>query len=163
VIMPERNPFHFPDQGSTPTALACAPRTAGPQDAPAPLRAQRVERIEKPWGLEEIVAVVEGRYVGKVLTIEAGKSLSLQHHESKDESLCVETGQVSIEYGHDAEDLRVLTLQPGERVHIRAGLLHRITAVTGSRVLETSTAALGWREDIVRHADAYGRAGTRRP
>jgi len=165
MIMPDRNPFHYPHL--VPTAISLAPAhpgtAAAAHPASAQLRADRVERVEKPWGLEEIVALVEGRYVGKVLTIDAGRSLSLQHHEVKDETLCVETGHISIEYGHDVDDLRVLDLQPGDRLNIRPGLLHRITAVTGSRVLETSTAAPGWREDVVRHADLYGRAGTNRP
>jgi mannose-6-phosphate isomerase-like protein (cupin superfamily) len=124
---------------------------------------EQVERVDKPWGHEEIVALLEGHYVGKVLTIDAGQKLSLQHHVNKDETLCVESGRISVEYGADVDDLRLLTLLPGQRVHVQPLLLHRITAIIDSRVLETSTARLGWREDVVRHSDLYGRAGTSRP
>jgi mannose-6-phosphate isomerase-like protein (cupin superfamily) len=122
-----------------------------------------VERVDKPWGYEEIVAVLEGRYVGKVLTITAGHALSLQHHREKDETLAVQSGQVTVEYGPDAQHLRTVTLQPGQRLLIRAPVVHRITAVSDSRVLETSTAHPGWREDVVRLEDSYGRAGTSSP
>jgi len=36
------------------------------------------EHIDKPWGHEEIFALVEGSYVGKLLFVSAGESLSLQ-------------------------------------------------------------------------------------
>ena len=42
-------------------------------------------RIEKPWGFELIWAVAEA-YVGKILFVKAGESLSLQFHREKDES-----------------------------------------------------------------------------
>ena len=50
-------------------------------DTPAGAR-----RVPKPWGHELIWAHTD-RYVGKVLVIEAGKRLSLQRHEIKDESV----------------------------------------------------------------------------
>ena len=46
---------------------------------------------------------------------------------------------------------------------VRAGVVHRITAVVDSDVLEVSTAWPGWRTDIVRLGDAYGRGGTSTP
>jgi len=52
-------------------------------------------RVEKPWGHEEIWAVTD-RYVGKVLVIEAGKRLSLQKHEVKDESILVVSGRLRL-------------------------------------------------------------------
>ena len=49
-------------------------------------------RVDKPWGHELIWAHTD-RYVGKVLVIEAGKRLSLQRHEVKDESIYVTSGR----------------------------------------------------------------------
>jgi len=42
-------------------------------------------RVEKPWGFELIWAEAED-YVGKILLVRAGHSLSLQFHREKDES-----------------------------------------------------------------------------
>src|SRR3954454_10808414 len=49
-------------------------------------------RIDKPWGWELIWAVAE-QYVGKVLFVKAGESLSLQFHKEKDESWYVLDGR----------------------------------------------------------------------
>ncbi len=41
----------------------------------------------KPWGREEIFAVVEGRFVGKLIHVNAGHSLSCQCHREKEETI----------------------------------------------------------------------------
>jgi mannose-6-phosphate isomerase-like protein (cupin superfamily) len=131
--------------------------------AAEPLDATHVEdvvRVEKPWGHEEIFGVLEGRYVGKLLHIRAGAALSLQKHLVKDETLAVRSGRVVVEHGSDPGRLESLTLEPGQQVLVRAGVVHRITADVDSDVLEVSTAWPGWRTDIVRLGDAYGREGT---
>jgi mannose-6-phosphate isomerase-like protein (cupin superfamily) len=51
--------------------------------------------VNKPWGNEEIFAHTE-RYVGKILSINAGESLSLQYHRRKDETLRVLSGEVEL-------------------------------------------------------------------
>ena len=48
-------------------------------------------RVDKPWGHELIWAHTD-RYVGKIISIAAGKRLSLQYHEQKDESILVIDG-----------------------------------------------------------------------
>ena len=45
-------------------------------------------KVEKPWGYELMWAETE-QYVGKVLFVKAGESLSLQFHREKDESWLV--------------------------------------------------------------------------
>ena len=57
--------------------------------------------VEKPWGHELIWAVTD-RYVGKVLVIEAGRRLSLQRHEIKDESIYVTSGRLRLYLEDDA-------------------------------------------------------------
>ena len=49
------------------------------------------------------------------------------------------------------------------RIHLPPGAVHRISAITDLTFAETSTAAPGWREDVVRLEDKYGRAGTSTP
>lgn len=128
-----------------------------------PPAARRNERVDKPWGHEEIFALVEGSYVGKTLHVSQGESLSLQWHHEKDETIAVIAGQVEIDLGTSEDDLRAVPVAPGEAVHVPPGLLHRVRALSDAVLVEASTAAVGWREDVVRLEDRYGRSGTQAP
>jgi mannose-6-phosphate isomerase len=120
-------------------------------------------RQDKPWGHELIFAAVDGQYAGKVIYVTSGHSLSLQYHQEKDETISVLSGEALIEYGPDGEELTEQRFGPGDTIHLPAGVLHRVTAVTDITFAEASTAAPGWREDVVRLEDRYGRAGTSAP
>jgi mannose-6-phosphate isomerase len=119
-----------------------------------------VRRVEKPWGHEEVFALVEGRYCGKALHVTAGHALSLQYHERKDEVIAVQSGRATLEVGESEDALETVELEPGERVHLPAGVRHRITALTDVVLLEASTPEL---DDVVRLEDRYGREGTSAP
>ena len=121
------------------------------------------EHVRKPWGHEEIFALVEGSYVGKLLFVSAGESLSLQYHHTKDETIALVSGQVEIDLGDSADTLRAVTMSPGDSVHVLPGTLHRLRATQDSVLVEASTADPGWREDVVRLEDRYGRLGTSAP
>jgi len=121
------------------------------------------EHVDKPWGDEEIFALVEGSYIGKLLFVNAGESLSLQYHHSKDETIALVSGQVEIDLGDSADTLRAVSLSAGESVHVLPGMLHRLRAIEDSVLVEASTADPGWREDVVRLEDRYGRLGTTAP
>ena len=121
------------------------------------------ERVDKPWGHEQIFAVVEGRYVGKLLTVTAGESLSLQYHDQKDETIALVSGRAELDLGTAADSLRSVPLEVGTSVHVPPGLLHRLRAIDDSVLVEASTADPGWREDVVRLEDRYGRDGTSAP
>ncbi len=119
-----------------------------------------VRRVDKPWGHEELFALVEGRYCGKAIHVTAGHALSLQYHERKDEVIAVQSGRATLEVGESEDALETVELEPGERVHLPAGVRHRITAVTDVVLLEASTTEL---DDVVRLEDRYGREGTSTP
>ncbi|MDQ1536974.1 MAG: mannose-6-phosphate isomerase [Actinomycetota bacterium] len=121
------------------------------------------EIVDKPWGHEEIFALVEGSYVGKLLFVNAGESLSLQYHDAKDETIALVSGQAEIDLGESVETLRAVSLSAGDSVHVLPGMLHRLRAVEDSVLVEASTADPGWREDVVRLEDRYGRLGTTAP
>lgn len=121
------------------------------------------EQVDKPWGHEEIFALVEGRYVGKLLFVKAGESLSLQYHHAKDETIALVSGQAEIDLGSSEDTLQAASLSPGDSVHVMPGTLHRLRAIEDSVLVEASTADPGWREDIVRLEDRYGRLGTTAP
>jgi mannose-6-phosphate isomerase len=120
-------------------------------------------RQDKPWGHEIIFAAIEGRYVGKIIFVTAGQSLSLQYHLSKDETISVLSGAAIIEYGPAVEALTSQHFGAGDTIHLPPGTVHRITAITDLTFAEASTADPGWREDVVRLEDKYGRTGTTAP
>jgi len=138
---------------------------SSPDDgAPAPrARITRAVDVTKPWGHEAVFADGGHGYVGKLLTVRAGEALSLQLHAEKDETIVVVTGRARLEHGPAADRLTSHLLGPGDVAHLPARVLHRLTALSDLLVAETSTAAPGWREDVVRFADRYGREGTTHP
>jgi mannose-6-phosphate isomerase len=117
-------------------------------------------RVEKPWGWEQIWAHAEA-YVGKVLFVRAGESLSLQFHREKDESWYVESGRAKLELGDTGDAiLNTEVVAAGACFRFRPGTVHRVTALEDTTILEVSTPQL---DDVVRLEDAYGRAGTSEP
>ena len=117
-------------------------------------------RVDKPWGYELIWAHTD-LYVGKVLFVRTGHSLSLQFHREKDESWYVQSGRARLELGdvgQEALDEEIVTA--GACFHFRPGTVHRVTAVEDTTIIEVSTPHL---DDVVRLEDAYGREGTSEP
>jgi len=123
----------------------------------------RAQEQHKPWGYEQIFAAVQGKYVGKIIHVTAGQSLSLQYHEHKEETICLISGEADMQYGALGGELTVRRFGPGDTIHLPAGAVHRVTAISDIVFAEASTAPPGWREDVVRLADAYGRTGTSAP
>jgi len=116
-------------------------------------------KVEKPWGWELVWAEAE-QYVGKLLFVRAGESLSLQYHETKDESWLVREGRATLELGDVDGDLETLEIAPGDAYHFPPRTLHRVTAIEDTLVVEVSTPHLS---DVVRIDDRYGREGTSAP
>ena len=115
--------------------------------------------VPKPWGHELIWALTD-RYCGKILVIEAGKRLSLQHHVMKDESIYVLSGRLRLFLEDDGGTVQVTELGPGEARHVPTGRIHRYEAIDRTELLEVSTPEL---DDVVRLSDDYGREGTSAP
>lgn len=126
-------------------------------------RVYRAPRQDKPWGHEVIFAAEDDRYVGKVIHVREGQSLSLQYHQDKEETLSVLAGRALVEYGAPGGPLQQVTLEDGDAIHLPPLTVHRITAVTSMSFVEASTAGPGWRTDVVRLEDRYGREGTSAP
>lgn len=112
-------------------------------------------RVEKPWG-HELIWARTTRYVGKVIHVRAGHALSLQYHDRKEETLLLWRGRLRFEL-REGDDARSWEMKPGERVHVRPGAVHRMTAIEDCDVFEVSTPEL---DDVVRIEDRYGREGT---
>lgn len=118
-------------------------------------RTRDVHRVPKPWG-HELIFAKTARYVGKILHINQGETLSLQYHNVKEETLFVVRGELKLTIESDG-DRRVLPLREGESFHIPPRLIHRMEAVVDTDVAEVSTPEL---DDVVRLEDRYGREGT---
>ena len=117
-------------------------------------------KVEKPWGYELIWAHTD-EYVGKILFVKAGESLSLQFHREKDEAWLVHAGRAKVELGSVGDAmLKVEVVAPGAAFHFRPGTVHRVTALEDTTIIEASTPHL---DDVVRLEDLYGREGTSEP
>lgn len=116
-------------------------------------------KVEKPWGWELVWAEADD-YVGKLLFVRAGESLSLQYHEVKDESWLVQEGRAKLELGEVGGTLETFEIAPGDAYRFRPRTVHRVTAVEDTLVVEVSTNHL---TDVVRLEDRYGREGTTTP
>lgn len=113
-----------------------------------------VQKVDKPWGYEIIFAHTE-RYAGKILHVDAGQALSLQYHQSKDETLYLLEGEYQLEVEEEGEMVS-RTIRAGESYHITPGTRHRMVAgPQGCDIYEVSTPEL---DDVVRLEDRYGRA-----
>jgi quercetin dioxygenase-like cupin family protein len=103
---------------------------------------------EKPWG-HEIIWALTDKYAGKILSIKGGKRLSLQYHEKKDETVYVLWGKMELQLGENKT-----VLLPGDFRRIKAGQVHRMTAITDVICIEASTPEV---DDVVRLEDDYNR------
>jgi mannose-6-phosphate isomerase len=118
-----------------------------------------VKVVPKPWG-HEVIWAHTGQYVGKVLHIKAGHSLSVQYHNQKDETIHLLSGEM-IYRVKDAEGrLSDVKLKAGESFRNEPLTVHQMEAITDCQVLEASTPHL---DDVVRLTDKYGREGTSAP
>lgn len=113
-----------------------------------------MQRVDKPWGYEIWWAVTD-RYVGKLIHVNQGHSLSLQYHVKKHESMYLISGEAEM-----LIDGEPRAFHPGEAIVIPPPTQHRLTAVTDVDVMEVSTPEL---DDVVRLEDRYGREGTSNP
>jgi len=119
--------------------------------------AQETRKVEKPWG-HELIWAETARYVGKILFVKAGESLSLQFHREKEESWLVQAGRAKLELGSAGDPvLNEEVIAAGAAFHFRPGTVHRVTALEDTTIVEVSTTEL---DDVVRLEDRYGREGT---
>jgi quercetin dioxygenase-like cupin family protein len=112
--------------------------------------------VEKPWGYELIWAHTS-RYVGKILHIKKGESLSYQYHRVKDETIRLLSGRLELEVELEGQRT-TLRFNPGDCLHIVPGMKHRMIGLEDCDVLEVSTPEL---DDVVRLEDRYGRTDTK--
>lgn len=87
----------------------------------------------------------------------------MQKHLQKEQTIVVLASRARVDHGPNETELTSEELGPVEVIHLPAGAVHRVTAITDVVMVEASTAEPGWREDIIRFEDKYGRQGETAP
>lgn len=111
------------------------------------------EKIDKPWGYEELIEKNDF-YVVKRLMMRAGNRCSLQLHNEKRETIVVLQGALSVQIGDSIENLEEVELSFGDTLTLEPRKIHRMSAREDCLYLEASTTQL---DDVVRLSDDYGR------
>ena len=105
--------------------------------------ASYIKKVEKPWGYE-LHWVPEGMpYMGKILHINAGARLSLQVHDTKQESYWLLNGECNLLMENSAGEMEVISMQKGVGYTTHVGQKHRHQAVSDCDVVEVSTPEAG--------------------
>lgn len=112
-----------------------------------------IKNVPKPWGYEVWWALTD-KYVGKILHINKGHSLSYQYHKVKDETIYLHSGAMILEIEKVGNSRETIRLLPGDAIRITPLTRHRMTAAEDCDVLEVSTPEV---DDVVRLEDKYGR------
>lgn len=113
-----------------------------------------VKRVEKPWGYE-LHWVPEGLpYMGKILHINEGKRISLQIHDTKQESWFLVSGRAKVIWENIQGELIETELQPGFGYTCNLGQKHRLAGITDCDIIEVSTPEIG---NTYRLEDDYAR------
>lgn len=102
-----------------------------------------IKRVKKPWGYE-LHFVPEGLpYMGKILHLDAGKRISLQIHNQKQESWFLMSGKAKIIWEDNKGNLIETEIQPGFGYTCQAGQKHRLVGITDCDIIEVSTPEIG--------------------
>ncbi len=99
--------------------------------------------IEKPWGYELHWVPESLPYMGKVLHVNEGKRLSLQIHDTKQESWFLMSGRAKVVWDNNKGELIETELEKGVGYTCMVGQRHRLVGITDCDILEVSTPEAG--------------------
>ncbi len=102
-----------------------------------------VRRVEKPWGYEIIFTSPDLPYTGKIIHVQAGKRLSLQAHDKKQESWILKNGRAKVVWDNDKSELIETELEEGRGFTCAIGQRHRLVGITDCDIFEVSTPEIG--------------------
>ena len=98
-----------------------------------------IKRVEKPWGYELIFTDEGLPYTGKLMHINAGKRLSLQVHDKKQETQILISGKCNSIIENVNGEMETIEMIPQQGYTMMVGQKHRLQAVEDSDVFEVST------------------------
>ncbi len=101
------------------------------------------KRVEKPWGYEVIFTPPTLSYAGKIIHITAGKRLSLQVHDKKQESYFLASGRGGVMLENSSGELEHIELQENQGLTVQIGQKHRLFGITDCAIFEVSTPEIG--------------------
>ena len=101
------------------------------------------KKVEKPWGYEILFTPPTISYAGKIIHIEAGKRLSLQVHDKKQESYTIASGRGGVMLENTNGEMEEIELQPGTGLTVAIGQKHRLFGITDCDIFEVSTPEIG--------------------
>ncbi len=109
-----------------------------------------VQRVEKPWGYEIHWTPSTLPYVGKILHINAGKRLSLQRHDKKQETWFLMNGRAKVVWDNEKGELIETELGAGKGYTCVIVQRHRLVRITDYDVVEASIPEIGLTERLRR-------------
>lgn len=107
----------------------------------------------RPWGTEELLVLVPGKYMLKRLTVKAGNKGGFQYHRLKDECGTIISGEMIIRYDDGSGGIAEKIVKAGDSFHFPPGVVHQEEALTDCVIIEGSTPHFN---DRVRAEGLYG-------
>ncbi|KUK82925.1 MAG: cupin 2 conserved barrel domain protein [Microgenomates bacterium 39_6] len=101
------------------------------------------QKTIKPWGWEILFTPENLPYAGKILFVKAGKRLSLQYHDQKQETLSLLKGKANLILENEKGKMVSLMMIPKNGYTINQGKKHRLEAITDCLIIEASTPEIG--------------------
>lgn len=112
------------------------------------------KKVIKPWGYEIHWTPSDLPYVGKILHINAGKRLSLQRHDKKQETWYMMSGKAKVVWDNEKKELVETVLEYNHGYTCVVGQRHRLVGITDCDIIEVSTPEIGTTERL---EDDYSR------
>ncbi len=116
-----------------------------------PIEAPKPYQEKRPWG-DFIEFTKNAPSTVKIITVNPGESLSLQHHKNRDEFWHVISGEGTATIGDTTSPLHT-----GSEHFISRGQAHRLAAASTTLVILEIALGEFDENDIVRLEDRYGR------
>lgn len=113
------------------------------------------KKVEKPWGFELIFTPPDLARTGKFLHVLAGKRLSLQYHDQKEETLCLISGKALLWLEDSNGDVQKIPMELNQGYTVLPPQKHRVEAVEDCVIAEVSMPETG---TTFRVEDDYKRA-----
>jgi mannose-6-phosphate isomerase len=102
-----------------------------------------LKKVDKPWGYELHWVPEDLPYMSKVLHLDAGKRLSMQVHDEKQEAYFLIKGRAKIIWDNNQGELIETELKPFTGYRTFIGQRHRLCAITDCDIIESSTPESG--------------------